>query len=34
VKPGHIKVLELSPSLPVEAVKLGFIHVKIYWGNE
>jgi len=34
VKPGHIKVLELSPSLPVEAVKLGLIHVKIYWGNE
>ncbi len=34
VTPGHIKVLELSPSLPVEAVKLGFIHVKIYWGNE
>jgi len=34
VKPDHIKVLELSPSLSVEAVKLGFIHVKIYWGNE
>jgi len=34
VKPGHIKVLELSPSLPVEAVKLGCIHVKIYWGGE
>ncbi len=34
VKPGHIKVLELNPSLPVEAVKLGLIHVKIYWGNE
>ena len=34
VKPDHIKVFELSPSLPVEAVKLGIIHVKIYWGNE
>jgi sugar phosphate isomerase/epimerase len=34
VKPDHIKVLELHPSLPVEAVKLGFIHVKIHWGNE
>ncbi len=34
VKPDHIKVLELSPSLSIEAVKLGFIHVKIYWGNE
>jgi len=34
VKPNHIKVFELSPSLPVDAVKRGFIHVKIYWGNE
>jgi sugar phosphate isomerase/epimerase len=34
VKPGHIKVFELSPSLPVEAVKCGIAHVKIIWGNE
>jgi hypothetical protein len=34
VKPGHIKVLELNPSLPVEAVKRGIAHVKITWGNE
>jgi len=34
VKPGHIKVFELSPSLPVEAVKSGIAHVKSTWGNE
>jgi sugar phosphate isomerase/epimerase len=34
VKPGHIKVFELSPSLPVGAVKCGVAHVKIIWGNE
>jgi sugar phosphate isomerase/epimerase len=34
VRPGHIKVFELSPSLPVEAVKYGVAHVKIFWGNE
>jgi sugar phosphate isomerase/epimerase len=34
MKPGHIKVFELSPSLPVEAVKCGIAHVKIIWGNE
>jgi sugar phosphate isomerase/epimerase len=34
VKPEHIKVFELSPSLPVEAVKCGVAHVKIIWGNE
>jgi sugar phosphate isomerase/epimerase len=34
VRPGHIKVFELSPSLPVEAVKYGIEHVKIFWGNE
>jgi sugar phosphate isomerase/epimerase len=33
-KPDHIKVFELSPSLPVEAVKYGVAHVKIFWGNE
>jgi sugar phosphate isomerase/epimerase len=34
VKPDHIKVLELNPSLPVEAVKRGITHIKITWGNE
>jgi len=34
VKPEHIKVFELSPSLPVEAVKSGIAHVKTIWGNE
>jgi sugar phosphate isomerase/epimerase len=34
VRPDHIKVFELSPSLPVEAVKYGVAHVKIFWGNE
>ncbi len=34
VKPGHIKVFELSPSLPVKAVQCGVAHVKITWGNE
>ena len=34
VKPDHIKVFELSPSLPVEAVKCGVAHVKVIWGGE
>jgi sugar phosphate isomerase/epimerase len=34
VKPSHIKVFELSPSLPVETVKCGIAHVKKVWGNE
>jgi sugar phosphate isomerase/epimerase len=34
VKPEHIKVFELSPSLPVEAVKCGIAHVKKIWGEE
>jgi sugar phosphate isomerase/epimerase len=34
VKPEHIKVFELSPSLPAEAVKGGVAHVKTIWGNE
>jgi hypothetical protein len=34
VKPGHIKVFELSPSLPVGAVQCGVAHVKTTWGNE
>ena len=34
VKPGHIKVFELSPSLPAEAVQRGVAHVKTIWGND
>ena len=34
VKPEHIKVFELSPSLPVEAVKSGIAYVKQIWGND
>jgi sugar phosphate isomerase/epimerase len=34
VKPEHIKVFELSPSLPLEAVKCGIAHLKLIWGNE
>ena len=34
VKPGHIKVFELSPSLPVQAVQCGVAHVKTVWGDE
>ncbi|HHY84796.1 MAG TPA: sugar phosphate isomerase/epimerase [Verrucomicrobia bacterium] len=34
VRPEHIKVFELSPSLPPEAVKAGVAHVKQLWGDE
>jgi sugar phosphate isomerase/epimerase len=34
VKPDHIKVFELSSSLPVDVVKRGVAHVKAIWGNE
>jgi sugar phosphate isomerase/epimerase len=34
VKPEHIKVFELSPVLPVEAVNRGIAHLKGIWGNE
>jgi sugar phosphate isomerase/epimerase len=34
VKPQHVKVFELSPSLPVEKVKHGIAHVKKIWGDE
>ncbi len=33
VKPHHIKVFELSPSLTVEQVKQGIAHVKSIWGE-
>ena len=34
IKPEHIKVFELSPSLTVEEVKSGVAHVKRIWGEE
>ncbi len=34
VKPEHIKVFELSPALPVEAVKSGIAHIKAIWGGD
>ncbi len=34
VKPGHIKVLELNPGLPSEAVRAGFEHIRAIWGAE
>jgi sugar phosphate isomerase/epimerase len=34
IKPEHIKVFELSPSLTVEEVKSGVEHVKQIWGQE
>jgi len=34
VRPEHIKVFELSPSLTVEEVKSGVAHVKRIWGND
>ncbi|HVU26537.1 MAG TPA: sugar phosphate isomerase/epimerase [Verrucomicrobiae bacterium] len=34
VKPEHIKVFELSPVLPVEAVKTGIAHLKNIWGEK
>ncbi len=34
VKPEHIKVFELSPKLPPEAVKEGIAYLKSIWGEE
>jgi len=34
VKPGHVKVFELNPSLPADAVKSGIAHLKKLWGEE
>jgi sugar phosphate isomerase/epimerase len=34
VKPEHIKVFELGPSLPVELVKSGIAYIKSIWGEE
>ena len=33
VKPEHIKVFELSPGTPVEAVQAGVAHLKSIWGE-
>jgi sugar phosphate isomerase/epimerase len=33
VKPDHVKVFELSPSLTVEEVKSGVAHVRKLWGS-
>jgi len=33
VRPEHIKVFELGPSLPVEVVKAGVAHVRAIWGD-
>jgi len=34
VKPGHIKVFELNPSVPKEAVQSGVAHVRRIWGED
>jgi sugar phosphate isomerase/epimerase len=34
VKPGHIKVFEFSPAMPVGELKHGVEHVKQIWGGE
>jgi sugar phosphate isomerase/epimerase len=34
VKPEHIKVFELSPSLPLDSVQRGIAHIKGFWGAE
>jgi sugar phosphate isomerase/epimerase len=34
VRPEHIKVFEMSPSLKTEDVMAGVAHVKAIWGNE
>jgi sugar phosphate isomerase/epimerase len=34
VKPEHIKVFEMSPSVPVEELKKGIAYIKAVWGEE
>lgn len=34
VRPEHIKVLEMHPSLPAEAVQEGVVRLKAIWGEE
>jgi len=34
VTPGHFKVFEFSPAMPVEILRQGVAHVQQLWGNE
>lgn len=34
VKPEHIKVFELNPGVPVEALRQGVAHLKSIWGDD
>jgi sugar phosphate isomerase/epimerase len=34
VKPEHVKVLELSPSVPIELIPQGLAHIQSLWGPE
>jgi len=34
VRPEHIKVLELSPGVPVEELQQSWTHLKSLWGEE
>jgi sugar phosphate isomerase/epimerase len=34
VKPGHIKVFEFSPMLPVGGLRIGVAHIKKLWGED
>ena len=34
VKPGHIKVFELSPKVPLDSVQRSITHLKRIWGEE
>ncbi len=34
VRPGHVKVLELSPSAPAELIPQGLAHIQALWGPE
>ncbi len=34
VKPEHVKVLELSPSAPIELIPQGLAHIQSHWGPE
>ena len=34
VKPSHLKVFELSPSLSTEEARQGVAHLKSVWGPE
>jgi sugar phosphate isomerase/epimerase len=34
VNPGHIKVFELGPKVPVDALRAGVAHLKTIWGTD